>query len=212
MLPTASESGTSSLVATRFRVTMSGRQQTTYSISGGSNAPGDWLSQHEINLNLDDQVDGDLDLFGALDWVELVRTAPVRVSIGQGELPLIEVSVSSTAPGPGSAWKSTRHNGSIRTEESRARSLQNGQVVEGGATVQKRAIEPRFQIGIGAGREGRDLRHGRLRGPEFFFEDEDLRAASAATERRLIAGGEITGTSRSDSLPGCRAALARSPS
>jgi len=211
VLPSAVESGTQSLVPTRFRVTMSGHQETTYSVSGGSNAPDDWLSQHEIRVNLDDQVDGVLDSAGPLDWPEIVRTAPVRVSIGQGELPLVEVSASSTAPGPGSAWKLTRRNGSIRTEGSRTRFLQDGQMVEGGLNAQNRAVEPRFQIAIGAGREERDLRHGRLQGPEFLFEDEDLRAASAATGRRLLAGGEITGTSRSDSLPGVQGGFGAAP-
>jgi hypothetical protein len=160
-------------------------------------------------LRFDEQIDCHLEGTVDADGGELLRSAPLRVTIGPGEQPIVEVFATSSAAD--SAWRMTRRGESVRSEAVQSRMLQEGRWIETAPVIKKTVITPRYAIAIGSGNEGRVPRHGRLDGPEFLFEDEDLRVPRAVTPNRLIAGGEIVATTDSDSLPGVHGGFGKTP-
>ncbi len=195
-----SQEGARNLLPKRFRVTITGENRASYTVSGESEAPDGWLSRHEIALCFDEQIEGQLVAPVEPDGGDVLRSAPVRVAVGPGDEPLIEVFATSPPADP--AWRITRRGKSVRTEAAQTRTLQEGRWLEKPPTSQKNVLTPRYHIVLGSGIEGSAPRHGRLDGPRFVFEDEDLRVPRAMTPNRLLAGGEIGATSVSDDLPG----------
>lgn len=196
--------GEKQLLPKALRAVFSGSNRSVHTLDGEGEAPGSWLSRHEVQERFDERMEVRLELPAGPDWEELIRGAPLRIRIGPGPQPLVEVMALSPekgkAPVPG--WSVVRSGESVRTDRVTARTLQQGRWVESAPVTGKSVLQPRYSLAIGSGREGRSLRHGRISGPEFVFEDEDLRIPRALSASRLIAGGEVLTRTVSEALPG----------
>ncbi len=199
-----SGSGAKTFLPTRFRVRITGRQQGTSIITGSRGTADDWVSRCEVNTVFDEEIEGLLPPSTSLDWAAALRDAPMRVVVGSGKQPLIELSLTleKGLSEAGGAWALKWRNGSTRTELTRTQESRDGQRVEKVGAPQSQPFAPRIEILLGAGREGKRMRHDRLRGPEFVFGDEDLREVNVVTPERLVAQGEASAVSQANSLPG----------
>jgi hypothetical protein len=193
------------LVPLHCQIWLSGRQRATSTITGMSGTPEDWVSRYEVTTDLKDEIEAVLHPGSDADWREIVRAAPVRVSLGQGESPLLEIAVDvpPTPPEAGSSgWKLTRTSRSMRAESTVTRERRDGAWIEVAGPGKVYPVTPRIQIDFGAGRDGNRLRHGQLIGPDVVFVDEELRSAKRTASQRVVSQGEASITSHSDPLPG----------
>lgn len=199
------------LLPKHLRMVLSGENQAACTLVAPGDAPGDWLSRREMELRFDERIDVQIQLPANPDWEELGRTAPLQIRIGPGEQPLVEVLATSPPVDPIPGWSVTRSGASIRTESVQSRTLRDGKWVETAPVRKRTELVPRCAVSIGSGKEGRVLRHRRIDGPDFVFEDEDLRVVRAMSANRLIAGGVILSRTVSDPLPGVQGGFGEVP-
>lgn len=203
--------GTRTLVAKRFRAAWTGRSEATHTILGDGETVENWLSRHQVSMVYNDEWEVRLASAAAVDWAEIVREAPVQVRVGGGADPLIEVQAASVLLTGGASWEVSRKANSQRIETVRKRVLREGTWVEEPGEPETTQLEPRFEVVLGAGREGQERGHDRLEGPGFVFVDEDLRVPGALNHRRLLFSGSVERVSRGDSLPGVTGGFAEVP-